>query len=432
MPRRSEVTLTGAIAIGIGGMVGGGIFAVLGVAAEQASGTTPIAFAVAGAIAALTAYSYSKLSVRYPSAGGTVTFIDRIFGVEPLTGGVNIVLWAGYIATTGLYAAAFGHYAATLLPGNAETSALAFKSLAVLGILVPWIINLANAGLIARTERAVVALKLVILLGGGCCGDPCGNHRSRLDPSSWSSHVDRRRRHADLRRLRGVRADRQLLGRGPGSVTHVAEGVHVEQRDRRGPVRLDLSRRRRLAHTRRDPSVRRLRSGRGGRSIARGRRIHHGRAVGGPRNILPAINATLYGTSRLSFTLATEGELPPEFERREWNQPIGLHITTVLGLAITIGLPLESISSLSSSIFLIVFAVVNLAAYRADHTTGVRRPISLAVFLGCVSSFVVLTAHNVRGDRRALVVLVALLSCALVGETLILRRRRQAQHHSTV
>lgn len=144
-----------------------------------------------------------------------------------------------------------------------------------------------------------------------------------------------------------------------------------------------------------------------------------------------AINATLYGTARLSFTLATEGELPPEFQQREWNQPIGLHITAVLGVAIAVGLPLESISSLSSSIFLIVFGVVNLAAYRADHTTRVRRPISLAGFLGCVSSFVVLTAHNVRGDRQALVVLVALISSALVGETFVLRRRRQAQDDST-
>jgi amino acid transporter len=71
----STVSLTGAVAIGIGAMVGGGIFAVLGVAAEQAGGATPIAFAIAGVVAALTAYSYTKLSLAYPSGGGTVHFI---------------------------------------------------------------------------------------------------------------------------------------------------------------------------------------------------------------------------------------------------------------------------------------------------------------------------------------------------------------------
>ena len=56
-----SVGLVGATAIGIGGMVGGGIFAVLGVAAQQAGGATPISFAIAGAVAALTATSYAHL-----------------------------------------------------------------------------------------------------------------------------------------------------------------------------------------------------------------------------------------------------------------------------------------------------------------------------------------------------------------------------------
>lgn len=94
------VGLLGAAAIGVGGMVGGGIFAVLGVASEQAGGATPIAFAIAGLVAALTAASYARLSVKFQSAGGTVTFIDKVFGIGELTGSLNIVLWAGYIVTT--------------------------------------------------------------------------------------------------------------------------------------------------------------------------------------------------------------------------------------------------------------------------------------------------------------------------------------------
>lgn len=54
-----SIGLFGATSIGIGGMVGGGIFAVLGVASEQAGGSTPIAFFVAGLVAALTAFSYA-------------------------------------------------------------------------------------------------------------------------------------------------------------------------------------------------------------------------------------------------------------------------------------------------------------------------------------------------------------------------------------
>jgi len=118
-----------ATAIGIGGMVGGGIFAVLGVAAEDAGGATPIAFLIGGLVAALTAYSYSKLSVFHPSAGGTVSFIDRAFGVNTFTGSVNAVLWAGYVATTALYASAFGHYTATLIPGGTSPSGALLRTL---------------------------------------------------------------------------------------------------------------------------------------------------------------------------------------------------------------------------------------------------------------------------------------------------------------
>ena len=73
---RIGVGLWGAVAIGIGGMVGGGIFAVLGVVATQAGGGAPLAFLAAGAIALLTASSYAKLSVAYPSRGGSVVFVD--------------------------------------------------------------------------------------------------------------------------------------------------------------------------------------------------------------------------------------------------------------------------------------------------------------------------------------------------------------------
>ena len=153
--------------------------------AEQAGGATPIAFLVAGAVAALTAYSYSKLSVHAPDAGGTVAFIDRAFGINELTGTVNIVLWAGYIATTGLYAAAFGHYAATLVPGDADSTTVVFKSLAVVGVLIPWIINLASAGLVAKTEGIVVAIKMGILLVVIAAGVP-GSTKS---PSSTSGSI---------------------------------------------------------------------------------------------------------------------------------------------------------------------------------------------------------------------------------------------------
>jgi len=63
-----------AISIGIGGMVGGGIFAVTGLTVTLTKGAAPLAFIIAGIVALLTAYSYWRLSLHLPNNGGTVFF----------------------------------------------------------------------------------------------------------------------------------------------------------------------------------------------------------------------------------------------------------------------------------------------------------------------------------------------------------------------
>ena len=75
------------VAIGVGGMVGGGIFAVLGLAVQYSGGGTPVAFAIAGLVALLTSYSYAKLAVAFPTQGGTVVFLDgSLYYCKPTIG----------------------------------------------------------------------------------------------------------------------------------------------------------------------------------------------------------------------------------------------------------------------------------------------------------------------------------------------------------
>ena len=68
------------VSIGIGGMVGGGIFSVLGLTAQIAGAGGYLSFVVGGVVAALTGRSYARLSVQVRSRGGTATFLDRAFG----------------------------------------------------------------------------------------------------------------------------------------------------------------------------------------------------------------------------------------------------------------------------------------------------------------------------------------------------------------
>ncbi len=56
---KEKIGFWSAVSIGIGGMVGGGIFAVLGLAVQLAGGATPLAFAIAGLVALITSHSYA-------------------------------------------------------------------------------------------------------------------------------------------------------------------------------------------------------------------------------------------------------------------------------------------------------------------------------------------------------------------------------------
>ena len=62
------------LSIGIGGMVGGGIFAVTGLTVDVTKGAAPLAIVVAGIVALLTSYSYLKLTLRFPGKAALSSF----------------------------------------------------------------------------------------------------------------------------------------------------------------------------------------------------------------------------------------------------------------------------------------------------------------------------------------------------------------------
>jgi amino acid transporter len=168
---KGKIGLWAVVAIGVGGMVGGGIFAVLGLAVQLAHGGTPVAFALAGAVALLTTYSYAKLSVAYPSRGGTVTFLDRAFGAGMFTGSLNVLLWLSYVVMLSLYAFAFGSYGATFLPETWQATGK--HALICLSVIMITGLNLLSAELIGKAEVWIVGLKVAILLffvGAGFAG----------------------------------------------------------------------------------------------------------------------------------------------------------------------------------------------------------------------------------------------------------------------
>src|SRR5438874_12686827 len=93
-PAAAPMALRGAVFLGIGAMVGAGIFALLGEAGAVAGSAVWVSFLLAGLICLALGYAMSKLGVRYPSSGGLITYLVKGFGNGRLVGAAS---WLGYL-----------------------------------------------------------------------------------------------------------------------------------------------------------------------------------------------------------------------------------------------------------------------------------------------------------------------------------------------
>jgi len=151
-----------AVSMGIGAMVGAGIFALLGEASAISGSAVYISFIIGGIIALFSGYSLGKLGARYPSAGGIIEYLTQSYGVGLFTGTMGIMLYFAAIVSLSLIAKAFGNYAVTFLPAN-ETSAI-FHHIFSIGIIVLFVlINLKGAKDVAIWERITVGIKFFVL-----------------------------------------------------------------------------------------------------------------------------------------------------------------------------------------------------------------------------------------------------------------------------
>ena len=150
------------VAIALGGMIGGGIFTVLGVSVSLVGVYTPIAFLVGGALAYLAVYSYVKLAVYYKDEGATYSFFKRTFSNSPFS--ASILGWwviFGYISTLALYAYTFASYAISSF--EFANSEFARKIVATSVILFFTLINVWSVKGMGKIEDMMVYTKLILL-----------------------------------------------------------------------------------------------------------------------------------------------------------------------------------------------------------------------------------------------------------------------------
>ena len=153
-----SLTLSGAVALGTGVMIGAGIFALTGQTARYAGDLFPVAFLVAAAVVALSSYSYVKLANAYPSSGGVAMFLREAYGPGTATGVFAIFMYVSMVINEGLVARTFGAYVLQIV--DLEPASFWVPALGVGLLAVAFAVNIAGNRVMQASQRAMAAIKI--------------------------------------------------------------------------------------------------------------------------------------------------------------------------------------------------------------------------------------------------------------------------------
>lgn len=417
--KAKKISLLNAISIGIGGMVGGGIFAVLGLAVSLAKGGTPIAFLFAGVIAFLTSYSYSKLSLKFPENGGTVDYINQQFGEGVFAGGINNLLWLSYIVMLALYASAFGSYGAELfrITGDKTKDIHIFQSVI---LIIALLINYLSVKLVGNIEAVSVIIKLTILIGFVVLGiyglkeNP--ENLVQLSVANWESPIH-------------LLAGGMVIFVAYEGFELIANSVSdLENRETNTskayyrsvgfvivlyilitivtvgslPFNEIASAQDYVLAKAAQPML-----GKIGFTVI---------TITALISTFSAINATVLGSGRVNYDIAETDELPKYFTHKFHGKPIGFLITAILSLLLVNLFNLESISTAGSAGFLLIFAMVNFVGYKKYNELNSKKNVHLIAFFLCMLAFVVLLIQQFLSNKNGVIIALCIIGFSFILE----------------
>jgi len=160
--RNKNLGLAELIAIALGGMVGGGIFTILGISVSMIGNLTPIAIIIGGLIASLAAYSYVKLGLYYRDEGATYSFFKRTYPNSHYSASaIGWFIIFGYISTLALYAYTFSSYAISSTDFADNIWIRKGIAIGVIGLFT--LINIWSVNGMGKIEDLMVYTKLIVL-----------------------------------------------------------------------------------------------------------------------------------------------------------------------------------------------------------------------------------------------------------------------------
>lgn len=406
------MTLRGATFLGVGSMVGAGIFALLGEAAAVAGAATWVSFLLAGCVTGLLGYTIAKLGVRYPSSGGFIAYLKVAYGNGDILG---IAAWMGFFAlviTAAMVAVSFGEYASSLLLPD-DAASVWIKVFATVVIVVMTAVNVRGSSLVDKAQSVIVVVVLgvfsvffVSTLGS--------IDSSNLAPSTYpaigsivSSIALTFFAFLGFSVITFSAGDledppRQLpramyLAIGITTLTYVLISIgvfgvlSVDQVIASGPTAIAEAAR---------PAL-----GDFGFTLM---------SITAMFATAGCTNANLYGASHLTEMLGKIEQFPPSFAHEtKRGRPGGLMITAAAVLLMANLFDITAIASIGTTIALILFLLLCGAGIRLRHETGAHMVPMLAAVLAIVVVLALFLIDTIQSDPATAISMVAIIVLAV-------------------
>jgi amino acid transporter len=422
---RNRMTVRGAAFLGIGAMIGAGIFALLGEAGAVAGAAVWLSFLLAGIVASLLGYTVVKLGVRFPSSGGLIAYLIEGFGNGRLVG---IASWIGYfsaiVIVCSMVAVSFGSYATSLFIGNDAAAGWdnAFTTAVVVAMVA---VNLVGSTLVDRAQSLIVVVLLAVFAvfaavtlveidldllafdGYPAFSDIVASVALTFFAYLGFSVITFSA--GDLREPRRELPQAMYVALAVTTLTYVLISFGVF-----GTLTVDEV----VSY--------------GETAIAEAARPALGdagfavMAVAALLATSSSVNATLYASGGLTSMLAKVGQFPPQFgPGPRFGSHRGMLITAAIVLVVANLVDLSAIASVGSACSLVIFLLVGVAAYRRRADIGAAAPIVLAAIGVTAVVLVFFAVDTLRNAPETFAAIVAISALAVVLDLIWKRVRGQ-------
>lgn len=424
-PSKKRMTVLQASFIGVGAMVGAGIFALLGAAGAVAGSAVWLSFLIAGAIAGLQGYSFAKLGARYPSSGGMLTYVAEGLGDGHVTGVVSWLFYMTGAIVAAMVATSFGGYASSVVAGGAAGWAIV---LAVALVATMTLLNIVGSTAVARVQAFIVKIVLAILSLFAIVTIANWNP-SLLDPAGYPG----------VREIISSVALTFFAFLGFGVITFTAKDLPHPGRQLPRAMYLALG----IATAiyvavslgvfgtlTADQVVEY-----GATALAEAAKPTLGQAgyvlmvITALFSTAGAVNASLYPSTGMTRHLAATGQFPGVFGRQIGRRaPVGLVVMAILTILMIVFLDLNSIASLGSAVALLIFSAVTVAHFRIHRETGANLIVLVVALIATVGTLVIFTVTTLVEEPKTALALVIIVAAAIVLDLVWkrVRNRRRA------